>query len=120
MAPLIEQLSNGHFGLGIANLGVARSVAAPTHAESACGCGCGQPTAAGRKFVSQEHYDRSKGLATDAATEALARLKAGESAKGLAQEYGVAHTTIYRLLTNSDNGCKKHRSSSDGRQDRDL
>ena len=48
--------------------------------------------------MSQDHYDRSKGLAEEAAMQVLARLRNGESATRLAREYGVAHTTIYRLL----------------------
>jgi hypothetical protein len=63
IAPLIERLSNGHFGLKIAKLLSIGSESALAHTKSSlCGCGCGQPTAAGRKFVSQGHYDRSKGL----------------------------------------------------------
>jgi len=54
--------------------------------------------AVGRKFLNKRHYDRSKGLRPEAAEQVLTRLRAGESAKRLAREYGVAHTTVYRLL----------------------
>jgi DNA invertase Pin-like site-specific DNA recombinase len=64
-----------------------------------CRCGCGRSTDAGRKFLNQEHYDRSKGLSAAAVDEVLTRFADGASAKRLAREYGVAHTTVYRLLS---------------------
>jgi len=54
--------------------------------------------AAGRKFVNQGHYDRSKGLSVSDAEQLLARFWRGVPIKHLAREYGVAHTTVYRLL----------------------
>jgi hypothetical protein len=64
----------------------------------ACRCGCGQTVAAGRKFASQRHYDQSKGLSKADTNQLLARLQQGEAVKQLAREFGIAHTTVYRLL----------------------
>jgi DNA invertase Pin-like site-specific DNA recombinase len=63
-----------------------------------CRCGCRQAVESGRKFVNQAHYDRSKGLSSIDAERLLARFQQSASAKKLACEYGVAHTTVYRLI----------------------
>jgi len=66
--------------------------------DTPCGCGCGADVPLGRKFVNQSHYDRSKGLSASAAEQVVVGLAQGMSAKQLAREYKVAHTTVYRLL----------------------
>lgn len=101
-ARLIGLLSNRNFGLSVGKLTISdcEPVAPYTH-TTACGCGCGSAVVEGRKFLNQQHYDQSKGLPEDLASQVLARLRAGESAKRLACELGVAHTTIYRLLRKS-------------------
>jgi DNA invertase Pin-like site-specific DNA recombinase len=63
-----------------------------------CRCGCGQAVATGRKFVNQTHYDQSKGLPSAAAEQLLTRFQQGVPKKQLAREYGVALTTVRRLL----------------------
>jgi hypothetical protein len=57
--PLIELLSNGQFTTELGRLLDRRAVkeSAPVDALSSCRCGCGQGVAAGRKFVSQVHYN---------------------------------------------------------------
>ena len=50
----------------------------------------------------QESDDRLKGLSLIDAERLLARFLYGASAKQLAREYGVAHTTAYRLLRKKD------------------
>jgi response regulator of citrate/malate metabolism len=65
---------------------------------STCGCGCCQPVARGRKFINQQHYDKSKGLSAATAAEVITQFSQGKSAKQLAGEFGVAHTTVYRIL----------------------
>lgn len=99
MVPLIGQLSNGHFWSNLDSISADRDATIPVRVrQELCRCGCQQPVVAGRKFVNQEHYDRSKGLSEEVAMQVLARLKSGESAKKLAREYKVAHTTVYRLF----------------------
>jgi hypothetical protein len=101
-APLIGLLSNGHFGLSVDKVTTSnRELVAARRRGVTCGCGCGSQVADGRKFLNQQHYDRSKGLRPEMAEQVLVRLRAGESAKKLARELGVAHTTIYRLMRKS-------------------
>jgi Helix-turn-helix domain len=98
VAPLIGRLSNGRFRTNLDTLFGSRETVTVRVDPHACQCGCGAEIPLGRKFLNQEHYDKSKGLAAADAEWALDRLRQGESVKRLAREFGVAHTTIYRLL----------------------
>jgi hypothetical protein len=62
------------------------------------GCGCGQPVASGRKFVNQQHYDRSKGLWAAEMEELLARYGQGLSKHQLARDFGVAPRTVKKAI----------------------
>jgi hypothetical protein len=66
----------------------SESVATRNHITT-CDCGCGSPVSDGRKFLNQQHYDRSKELPPEATNQVLARIGSGESAMLLAREYGV-------------------------------
>src|SRR5258708_29242142 len=63
VAPLIGQLSNPSFQASASKMAEAEQ-ASPSAAKirHLCQCGCGHAAPAGRKFVNQQHYDRSKGL----------------------------------------------------------
>ncbi len=69
----------------------------PRASASACGCCCGQPVA-GRKFLNQQHYDRSKGLSVEEVEELLSRYRQGTSKHQLAHDFGVALSTVRREL----------------------
>ena len=60
--PLIGQLSNQQFRLYLDKVRVSADEQAPASVAAMCACGCGQLIAPGRKFVNQQHYDRSKGV----------------------------------------------------------
>lgn len=73
------------------------SLPARDHAQL-CGCGCGQAVVSGRKYVNQAHYNQSKGLTEVDAEQLLSRFLRGAPVLQLAREYGVAHSTVYRLF----------------------
>jgi hypothetical protein len=56
---LIGQLSNRQFRTEIDRLINAQDASAPVQVRAAalCRCGCGREVTAGRKFVSQAHYN---------------------------------------------------------------
>ena len=54
--------------------------------RATCGCGCGRPVASCRKFVNQQHYDRSKGLSAAEMEELLARYGKGVSKHQLGRD----------------------------------
>ena len=97
---LTEQISNRKFLVSMAKLLADDEPGTSTQAatEPACACGCQQPVAPGRRFINQAHYDRSKGLAAAEAEQLVARFHRGVPKKQLAREYGVALTTVKRLL----------------------
>jgi Helix-turn-helix domain of resolvase len=98
-APLIKHFSNGHFRANLDSMQAQRDATIPVRIRpELCRRGCGQSAAVGRKYLSQGHYDHSKGMSPDEAEEALALFRQGVSAKRLAREYQIAHTTVYRLL----------------------
>lgn len=53
---------------------------------------------AGRKFLNQQHYDRSKGLSVEEVEELLCRYRQGTSRQQLARDFGVALSTVKREL----------------------
>jgi hypothetical protein len=99
MVPLIGRLSNRQIEANLVTMLTERDVRVPVRVRShRCRCGCGQELPAGRRFVNQQHYDRSKGLSADEAVQVVEHYQRGASVKRIAREFGVAHTTVYRLL----------------------
>jgi hypothetical protein len=99
MVPLIGQLSNLSVLKVIDHLLNASMTAVAVKVKPLlCRCGCGQVVPVGRKFVNQEHYDQSKGLSDAATEQLLSRSRQGVPKMHLAREFGVAHSTVYRLL----------------------
>lgn len=70
----------------------------PCDSSATCRCGCEQPVAPGRKFLNQQHYDRSKGPSPAKAEQVIKAFRAGVPKAQLAREYGVALSTVKRLL----------------------
>ena len=99
-ARLTEHLSNTQFDQIVNKLlscGEAANGLVRSH-STLCACGCGQPVPVGRKFVNQTHYDNSKGLTSVQASQFVALYLQGLPKKQLAREYGVALSTVKRLL----------------------
>src|SRR6266542_4257719 len=99
-APLTEQLSNTRFLTTVDRLlGTGeQALTIRVMSQQICACGCKQTVTTGRKFINQAHYDRSRGLSGTDAERLVARFVQGTSKRQLAREFGVALTTVKRLL----------------------
>src|SRR5437867_593917 len=105
--PLVQHLSNDQFTTQVDRLckidsAVPQSSPTTIDCQPRCGCGCGQAVTPGRKFVSQTHYDRTKGLSSAEAKQLVADFRSGVARRQLARDYGVALTTVKRLLRGED------------------
>lgn len=103
-APLTEHLTNGQFRTILAKLLNYTAETVPVKVNPVlCRCGCRQSVTPGRKFVNQQHYDRSKGLPASETEQLIARFRQGVPKKQLAREYGIALSTVKRVLKKQ--GC---------------
>ena len=71
---------------------------APARAATSCHCNCGQPVAKGRRFVNQEHYDRSRTLHHDRAQELVNGFRERVTKRQLAKGFGISYSAVRRLL----------------------
>lgn len=92
------QLSNRQFALYLDKVLAPAEGQVPASGTAVCGCGCGHFVADGRKFVNQQHYDRSKGLSAAQMEELLVRYRQGVSKHQLSRDFGVSLSTVKRAL----------------------
>jgi hypothetical protein len=101
--PLVQHLSNDQFMTQLDRIckidsgAPANRIPMIDH-QPRCACGCGQAVTPGRKFASQAHYDHAKGLSQADAERLVADFRRGVPKRQLARDFGVALTTVKRLL----------------------
>jgi hypothetical protein len=98
IAPLIGQLSNPKFLVSADKVLASGDVEPVGGRSQLCRCGCGSEVAAGRKFVSQTHYDRFRALPLADAEQLVACFHQGVPKRQLGHEYGIALTRVKRAL----------------------
>ena len=96
--PLIGQLSNPKFLVSADKLLASGDVEPVRGRSQLCRCGCGHEVAVGRKFVNQTHYDCFRALLPAAAEQLVDLFSQGVPQRLLAREYGIALTTVKRVL----------------------